>query len=175
MQRSFGEKLRYLRQHLGLTQAMLARHLNASRAYINNLEAGRKIPSPGFVVQIAVVFGVTTDYLLDSAVPVESTIPTQLLQAPTDEKLAHVFGMKLRHLRKIKHLTQVQVIDQLGLRSQAHISLVEAGVNEPSLSFVLQIADLFGVTTEYLLRDTIPVDPVVFKSGDEVSSLGEQH
>lgn len=173
MQRSFGEKLRHLRQHLGLTQAMLARHLNASRAYINNLEAGRKIPSPEFVVQIGVVFGVTTDYLLGSSISVESTIPTHLLQAPRDEKLAPLFGEKLRHLRTIKHLTQVQVVEQLGLRSQAHISLVEAGVNEPSLSFVLQIAELFEVTTDYLLRDTIPVDPVIFKPGDEVSSFGE--
>jgi DNA-binding XRE family transcriptional regulator len=28
---------------------------------------------------------------------------------------------------------------------------------EPSIDLVVQIADVFGVTTDYLLRDSIPV------------------
>jgi transcriptional regulator with XRE-family HTH domain len=50
-----------LAQHLGL----------ASRAYVSNLEAGRKVPSPELVVRIADHFGVTTDYLLRDDVAVE--------------------------------------------------------------------------------------------------------
>jgi transcriptional regulator with XRE-family HTH domain len=49
---------------------------------------------------------------------------------------------------------------QLGLRTQAHISLLEAGHKEPSIGLVLRIADLFDVTVDYLLRDTIPIEPL---------------
>lgn len=52
---------------------------------------------------------------------------------------------------------QADLARQLGLRTQAHISLLEAGHKEPSINLVLRIADLFGVTTDYLLRDDIPV------------------
>lgn len=170
MPRSFGEKLRYLRQRSGVTQAKLARHLNVSRAYINNLEAGRKLPSPEFTVHIAEVFAISTDYLLRDSIPVESMLLLPELYGIVEGKPARLFGAKLRHLRATKHLTQTQLVEQLGLRSQAHVSLLESGVNEPSLSFILQIADLFGVTTNYLLLDTIAIEAVIFVGEDETPS-----
>jgi transcriptional regulator with XRE-family HTH domain len=55
----------------------LTQYLNlASQAYVSNLEAGRKTPSPELVVRIADLFGVTTDYLLRDDVAMEG-IDTQ--------------------------------------------------------------------------------------------------
>jgi transcriptional regulator with XRE-family HTH domain len=48
----------------------------------------------------------------------------------------------------------MELVHQLGLKSQAHISLMEAGQSDPSIEMVIQLADLFGVTTDYLLRDS---------------------
>jgi DNA-binding XRE family transcriptional regulator len=36
--------------------------------------------------------------------------------------------------------------------------LLETGRSEPSIELVLMLADIFGVTTDYLLRDAIPID-----------------
>jgi transcriptional regulator with XRE-family HTH domain len=47
----------------------------------------------------------------------------------------------------------------LGLGTQAHISHLESNRKEPSIGLVLKIAAFFGVTTDYLLRDSIPLDP----------------
>jgi transcriptional regulator with XRE-family HTH domain len=54
------------------------------------------------------------------------------------------------------HQTELSL--QLALRTQAHISLLESGRKEPSIDLVLRIADVFGVSTDYLLRDAIPVN-----------------
>jgi transcriptional regulator with XRE-family HTH domain len=65
LSRTFGEKVRAIRLAKGLSQRELAHKLKlASRAYISNLEAGRKAPSIDVVVQIADLLEVTTDYLL---------------------------------------------------------------------------------------------------------------
>lgn len=57
-------------------------------------------------------------------------------------------------------MTQVELAHLLGLARQGYISNLEAGRKMPSLDIVVQIADLFGVTTDYLLRDIIPVEMV---------------
>ena len=44
----------------------------------------------------------------------------------------------------------------LGLENRGYISNLEAGRKLPSISLVLAIADLFGVTTDDLLHRTVP-------------------
>src|SRR5262245_16822017 len=71
------------------------------------------------------------------------------------------FGEKLRLLRHQHTLTQSDLADRLGLVSQAHIANVEAGRDAASLDLVIRVATLFSVTTDYLLRNTIPIQEVV--------------
>lgn len=72
------------------------------------------------------------------------------------------FGAKLRTLRKRRRLTLQELATQLGYSSHTYLSEVERGWKEPSLNLVLAVADLFGVTTDALLRDTVMLD-----DGDE--------
>jgi transcriptional regulator with XRE-family HTH domain len=155
----FGAKLRHLRQQQGMAQAEIARQLSVTRFHINNLELDRDVPSLELILGISALFQVATDYLLRDAVPVDNVdtserpISTSTYSAPT------LFGAKLRHLRKTQSMTQATLVHRLGMRSQSHISLLESGRNQPSIELVLQLADLFSVTTDYLLRDDIPVEP----------------
>jgi DNA-binding XRE family transcriptional regulator len=57
-----------------------------------------------------------------------------------------------------RQMTQVELAQRLGLARQGYVSNLEAGRKAPSLDLVVQIADLFGVTTDYLLRDTTAVE-----------------
>lgn len=66
------------------------------------------------------------------------------------------FGEKLQYLRSRRRLTQEALGNSLNC-SQAYISKLEAGHNPPTVDLVLRIADLFGVSTDYLLRDSIAV------------------
>ena len=58
-------------------------------------------------------------------------------------------------------MTQEALAHQLGLARQGHVSNLEMGRKEPSLELVVLVADLFGVSTDYLLRDTVPVESVL--------------
>lgn len=63
------EKIRHLRDSLGITQSELAKMLDMTRSAVNSWEMGLSIPSTQYIVQLSRIFGVSTDYLLG----VEST------------------------------------------------------------------------------------------------------
>ena len=58
------ERIKSLREKLELTQAEIARQLGISRAGVNAWEMGLAVPSTQYVVALAKMFGVSTDYLL---------------------------------------------------------------------------------------------------------------
>lgn len=58
------ERIKSLREKLELTQAEIARRLGISRAGVNAWEMGLSVPSTQYVVELAKIFGVSTDYLL---------------------------------------------------------------------------------------------------------------
>lgn len=58
------ERIKTLREHCGLTQSGLAKKLGLTRSSINSWEMGLSIPSTQYIVELAKLFGVSTDYLL---------------------------------------------------------------------------------------------------------------
>lgn len=159
MPRCFHTKLRHLRHRQSITQAQLAGQLGlTSHTHISHLESGRKSPSLDLVLRVARYFGVTTDYLLRDSIPVATDTEQTAAYAEREAMFPQLFSAKLRHLRKQQGMTQEDLARQISSWTQAHISLLERGGSEPSIELVLQLADLFQVTTNYLLNDTIPVE-----------------
>lgn len=144
-------------------QAVLARHLGVSSAHVNNIEAGRRPASLEFIQRAAQFFGVTIDYLLQDSISVEAVVRYDSENTAESSSIVPLFGTKLYTLRTTNYLTQAQLAQRLGLRTHAHISLLESGQKDPSIELVLRIADVFGVTTDYLLRDTIPNQAITAK------------
>lgn len=60
------------------------------------------------------------------------------------------FNRVITLLRKERGITQKQVAQDLGI-SQAQLSHYEKGIRECSLSFVVQVADYYNVSCDYLL------------------------
>ena len=58
------EKIKALREARGWSQAELSRRLGITRNGVNSWELGLSMPSPACLVDLAKVFGVSTDYLL---------------------------------------------------------------------------------------------------------------
>lgn len=58
------EKIKALREARGWSQAELSRRLGITRNGVNSWEQGLSMPSPACLVDLAKVFGVSTDYLL---------------------------------------------------------------------------------------------------------------
>lgn len=158
MPQLFGEKLRKLRRQQKLTQAELAQQLDlASHAHVANIERGQDVPSLALVLRIARLFGVAIDYLLRDAHPTDQILPS-ILNGQTFSTISpSLFGEKLRALREQNNLNQIELARQLSLARQGYVSNLETGRKSPSISLVVQIANLFSVTTDYLLLDEIPV------------------
>ncbi len=62
----------------------------------------------------------------------------------------NIFGKRLRELRKEKEMGQVELAGELHV-SKSIISLWENGLREPTLSYLIAIADYFEVTVDYLV------------------------
>ena len=155
--RAFGSKLRALREYHGLSQLALAPRLALSNGHLNNLELGRREPSFDAAIRMALIFGVSTDYLLRDSIPLAPLPPSRLLQTTLPEAVASSFAQKVAYVRQHRRLSQVALAALLVPSSQATISNLEAGRKRPSPRLALQLADALRVSTDYLLLDNIPL------------------
>ena len=60
------------------------------------------------------------------------------------------FSVRLKQLRNDKHLTQAQVAERIGVTTSM-VSAYESDLKAPGLDTIIRIANLFGVTVDYLL------------------------
>ena len=58
------ERVKYLGEQKGMTQADLAKQLGITRSSVNAWEMGISVPSTQYIVEIANLFKVSTDYIL---------------------------------------------------------------------------------------------------------------
>ena len=75
--------------------------------------------------------------------------------------MLQLFGAKVRFLRRQQRLTQKELSRRLQIVRQSHISLLEQMLRTPSLEVVIRVANIFEVTTDYLLWDEIAVEAAV--------------
>ena len=64
-------------------------------------------------------------------------------------------GERLTELRKSRGLSQEELAEQLTLTRQT-ISKWELGQSSPDIEYVIALCDLFGVSTDYLLKGEAP-------------------
>jgi len=89
------EKIKLLRERVGLTQSDLARSLGLTRSSVNAWEMGLSVPSTQYIVELAKAFDVSTDYLL--GMENSATISVEGLS----EKKVAVLVELARHLREV--------------------------------------------------------------------------
>ena len=58
------DRIKTLREQAGMTQAALAKQLGITRSSVNAWELGISVPSTQYIVELAALFKVSTDYLL---------------------------------------------------------------------------------------------------------------
>lgn len=58
------ERIKFLREQKSLTQTELAKKLGITRSSVNAWEMGISVPSTQYIVELANIFSVSTDYLL---------------------------------------------------------------------------------------------------------------
>jgi transcriptional regulator with XRE-family HTH domain len=68
------------------------------------------------------------------------------------------FGEKLRMLRKRHGMTIMELTTALGYIGYGYIHAIETSKKKPTAELVLKAAQIFGVTTDQLLRDDLEID-----------------
>jgi len=98
------DKIKYLRDEKGLTQTDLAKMLGITRSSVNAWEMGISVPSTQYIVELATLFKVSTDFLF--GINSSSTVSTEGLD---DEDVKLVYGI-IEHL---KNKNQVLLLNEL--------------------------------------------------------------
>ena len=82
-----------------------------------------------------------------------------------------MIGQRIRDLRKQKRMSQTELAKSAGV-SQTTVTAWETGKAEPSSSAVAKLADIFNVTTDYLLgrpnKHETKKDDVVLSDDDVI-------
>ena len=88
------DRIRVLREQKGFTQTELAKRLKITRSSVNAWEQGISVPSTQYIVELAEIFKVSTDYLLC----VDNTATVSV--AGLDEKDIQIVHSLVTHLRE---------------------------------------------------------------------------
>lgn len=91
------ERVKALREQKGLTQTDLSNLLGITRSSVNAWEMGISVPSTQYIVELAHIFKVSTDYLL--CVDTSATVSVSGL-TESDVQLVHAL---IAHLKTKNH------------------------------------------------------------------------
>lgn len=138
------EILMKLRQDRDLTQKQLSQLIGIDETMLASYETGNSEPPISILVKFALFFNVSTDYLL-GVQPISKRKPPNINM--------NTFQGRLKFLRWEKDVTQDDVAIALGTCKQV-ISNIEIGRNEPSIKRLVELADYFNVSLDWLLCRT---------------------
>ena len=79
-------------------------------------------------------------------------------------------SIKIKKLREQEGLSQLELSEKLGYKSQGTVGMYETGKRVPDGETISKIASIFGVTTDYLLGNESSVNELetVFPEGVKV-------
>ena len=82
-------------------------------------------------------------------------------------------GEKILNMRKARGWSQEELADRVGVTRQA-VSRWESGSAKPDADKIVAICDLFGVSTDYLLREQYSGEPIgMIRQEKQETALGE--
>lgn len=88
------DRIKHLREQEGITQAGLAKQLGITRSSVNAWEMGVSVPSTQYIVELAHIFKVSTDYLLGVNTSVSVSV-----EGLTEKDIQVVHGL-ISHLKE---------------------------------------------------------------------------
>ena len=85
------EKIKNLRVNSGMNQVQLAKRLGVTKSAVNSWETGTNSPSLSYIIKLAQIFGVSTDYLLG----VNERLTVDITALDESQKQAVIFMIRL--------------------------------------------------------------------------------
>ena len=139
---TIGERIKGLRNHLGLSQYAFGVKVGKVSSYISRIERGLNSPSDEMVDRICSAFDVNRSWLLDG----EGEMFSESRSAYDDENM----GERVKAVRKENGLLQKEFAERIH-SSVDMVSRVELKKIVPSARWLQKVADEFGVSMQWLL------------------------
>lgn len=150
---TIADRLRKLRTDNQLTQREFANIFGLSDARYSQYETGKRTPDIEILSKFAKYYGVTLDYI---------TGFSEFVNKSTQEML----GKRVRQLRRDYNMSQDDLGKILGV-GKTTISNYENGNSFPDSEKLLQLSEVFEVTTDYLLGASDVRDRSILTPKDE--------
>lgn len=138
------DRLKLLREEKGVMQKEIANYLNITTSAYGFYEQDKRTPTPEMLSSLAEYFGTTVDYLIGRYDNKSSSISSKTSCNNT------LFQKRLKELRAEKNMTQEDVANKLNLTKSAY-GYYEQGKTVPDAYMLSSLAEIFNVTTDYLL------------------------
>ena len=131
-----GEKIKYYRKNLNLTQQELADLAGISLRALSNYEGGTRVPPLEIMIRLAKALNVDIKDL-DA-------------KSPLVDYYDDILGKKIKLYRKYKSLTQKQLADKIGV-SEITIRRYESNQKEPKHNTLIKIAEALDISIKELI------------------------
>lgn len=157
MSEQLGAKLKQLRVENGFTQTYVGAKLNIGNKTISDYERGVSEPDTTALKELARLYGISIDELLDNK-PINSTTS----------------GERLKELRKERGLTLRELADKLHM-TNSNISMMELGQRGISNENLIAFCNFFDVSADYLLglNTTHPKDEITDELHNTIDKLNK--
>ena len=144
---------RELRIKNGYSQQEVAKLLHVNQTAVSQWERGVTTPPISILLALCDLYNTTPDLLLGK--PLENA--EEMLAVDENEKIrsevvkpAHMDGSRVKSSRKAAGLTQQELAERLAV-SQRTVAAWEAETRAPSIELLINLANILGVSIEYLL------------------------
>jgi len=102
----------------------------------------------------------------------------EIIAVMQDQDLRKAFGIRLKDLRKQKGWTQKELANKLDIR-YSHLNKYESGMHAPPLEKLIQLADIFDVSLDFLAMglpmEESPIrNEMLFKRFKTLETFGEE-
>ena len=103
-----GEKLRKLREEIGITQTELAKHLKCSPKIISNYELNKREPDLLMIKKLCDYFNISADYIIGRSLYRNVSESTDVM---TDELLKYFNALPSKYKNDILRYAQLSMLD----------------------------------------------------------------
>jgi len=158
-----GQRLRYRKRELDLSQAVLAAVVKVTFQSIQKYEAGRHSIPATYLWKLSKFLNVSVDYFVAEAIPPDQkqfTLPHDNDGIP-DSDIKTYICRRLKELRRSRGITQ-ECLAEASHITDKQIQKYESGRSSMAAARLYQFAEFFGVPLSYFFEN-LPAIPVCQK------------
>lgn len=155
----FPKNLKKLRKLSNMKQEELAQKSKIPRSSLSYYETGKSEPSLISLKNIASVFDISIDELVNVELTEEILREKRMnkdVQAKRVFISTTIFSKNLKKLRLERKMNQKELAEKIGI-SESSVSVYESGLRDPILSSLLKISEFFSISIDRLASEDINI------------------